>query len=419
MRTRFRILILIAILTLSACTPAGTTPTTPAVQTPVSTADIIIPTPIATLPPLPTATPLPSTNPAQLGTAVPQPSAAISAETAAKVKLLAQWQNAAKSPVSSLSFSPDQRQVLVGYRSGELILVELTSGSIVSAWNVDKSGVERAAIASNGSLAALASSGLLKVWDGKNWLTLDEKTFSASSAFAFSPDGSTLAVGTRKGKVYLLDTQTGDIRWNIDAHKTTISSVAWSLDGSILASASYDSLIRLWEPENGKKIRWLEGHTREVTGLAFLADGITLASWAWDNSIIFWDTTNGNITGKIKERISTVQYPTFSADGKLISTVSQNTQIWSVPAGDSLLNIPGDEARPVLQAVLSPSGDLLASWTGSGEVNLLSTKDGKSLAILKGHTRAVNTVLFSTDQHLLLTTAWDGSVCIWGLPDTD
>ena len=52
-------------------------------------------------------------------------------------------------------------------------------------------------------------------------------------------------------------------------HTDDVLSVAFSPDGSTIASGSKDETIRLWNTRDGKHIHSLEGHTDDVTGIAF------------------------------------------------------------------------------------------------------------------------------------------------------
>jgi WD40 repeat protein len=78
---------------------------------------------------------------------------------------------------------------------------------------------------------------------------------------AWSPDGRTLALGSRDQTIRLWDGDTGKPLGTLRGHKDAILSVAWSPDGRTLASGSGsgDNTIRLWDGESGEQLQTPEG----------------------------------------------------------------------------------------------------------------------------------------------------------------
>jgi WD40 repeat protein len=66
--------------------------------------------------------------------------------------------------------------------------------------------------------------------------------------------------------------------------------VAFSPDGKTLASGSRDETIIIWDLNTGKRKQTLTGHTERVFSVAFSPDGEMLASGAGDDSIKIWHT---------------------------------------------------------------------------------------------------------------------------------
>ncbi len=83
------------------------------------------------------------------------------------------------------------------------------------------------------------------------------------------------------------------ISFELSGHTNAVSSVAFSPDGKTLASGSRDSTIRLWDIASGnQKGQPLTGHTDSVYSVAWSPDGKTLASGSWDKTIRLWDVGN-------------------------------------------------------------------------------------------------------------------------------
>src|SRR5207248_1470016 len=93
------------------------------------------------------------------------------------------------------------------------------------------------------------------------------------NAVAFSPDGRTLASGSRDKTITLWDVATGTQLRSLGGHSGRVVSVAFSPDGKTLASGSDDDdTIKLWDVVTGTQLRSLEGHTLEVNAVAFSPD---------------------------------------------------------------------------------------------------------------------------------------------------
>jgi len=125
-------------------------------------------------------------------------------------------------------------------------------------------------------------------------------------AFAWHPDGSTLAVG--RGTIE----HTWVELWHAKdlflfsfpvVHTGWISGLAWSPDGEFVASASGDGTILTWDP----------GHSAQVAGrfaplagpmqsVAWSPDGIYLAGGTVSGAILIWDAAIGDIVNRLSER---------------------------------------------------------------------------------------------------------------------
>jgi len=80
-------------------------------------------------------------------------------------------------------------------------------------------------------------------------------------AAAFSPDGSTVAVGqggeTDKGTAHLLDAKTGKLVRDVGSHQYGMTDLCFSADGKHLLSTGRDTCLRITGTADGKEVRQL------------------------------------------------------------------------------------------------------------------------------------------------------------------
>ena len=108
------------------------------------------------------------------------------------------------------------------------------------------------------------------------------------TSIAFSPNGGTLASGSRDKTVRLWNAETGALKQTLAGHKGAVNSIAFSPDGRVFVSGDVDRTVRLWDAVTLEPKRTLSGHTGSVESLAFSPDGKMLVSGSWDGTILVW-----------------------------------------------------------------------------------------------------------------------------------
>lgn len=160
------------------------------------------------------------------------------------------------------------------------------------------SPVTTVAFSPDGSTLAVGQYARVTLWDlshGKPLLTITDD-LEAVHDLAFSPDGSRLAIAggspAESGSIFLY-TVDGKRTLTLTGHKDVVGSIAFRPDGSRLVSASYDTTIRIWDVDTGSVIRTITDHSDFVYAVTFGPDGSWLASVGKDGSARIRDAETG------------------------------------------------------------------------------------------------------------------------------
>lgn len=121
---------------------------------------------------------------------------------------------------------------------------------------------------------------------------------AAPSAAAVSPDGRTIAIGSRTGTVSFVDPSTGRARGGIGAPRSTVTNVAYSPDGHAVVSAGNDSKLIVWNPRSARSTEVLTAPAGHVQGVAFSSDGQTLYTSLLGGVLLEWDLTGDRRFGR-------------------------------------------------------------------------------------------------------------------------
>ncbi|WP_437728676.1 pentapeptide repeat-containing protein [Sorangium sp. So ce861] len=235
---------------------------------------------------------------------------------------------------------------------------------------------------------------------------------------AFSPDGMTLASGSRDGMVRLWQVSTGETLRLLEGHSDRVFSVAFNPDGATLASGSRDGTVRLWQVSTGETLRVLKGRSQVMVSIALTRDGATLASASAEGSIQLWNVSMGNVSCAQVGHRDYLMDLAFSPDGATLAVASyDNTvRLWHIATGRLVHRLP-EHSHSVLSVAFSPDGATLASGSQDSTIRLWATTTGAPLHVLRGHTRGsgVRSVAFSPDGSALASGSGDGTVRLWGV----
>jgi WD40 repeat protein len=232
-------------------------------------------------------------------------------------------------------------------------------------------------------------------------------------ALAYSPDGTSVAVGDDNGDICLFRAASGDFTMRCVGHADVVWGLAFSPDGNTLASASFDNTIRLWSTRDGHCVNVLMGHRGWIFDLAFSPDGRTLASVSEDGTCRLWEVQSGAWTSPAVDEPGFLSCVAFSPDGQRLAVGGKSGVVSLFHLSDPRAPLRLERhATRVSELAFSPDGELLASG-GGGQIHLWHPATGAHMGTLEGHTGGITALSFSSAGDLLASASEDGTVRLW------
>ena len=270
----------------------------------------------------------------------------------------------------------------------------------------------------------------VRVWDGRGGLVLSIATLPGhTQAVSLSPDGLRLAVARGDARPELWDLERGVTTAALAGHTTQVRSVAWSPDGQHVATLSNDGSLRLFDADSGALVMRLQAHgTRRVTWspdgrrlltTAFLEEPVELWAPPLPLSLAGADPRGISVspdrralamagplfTASVwdlatRQRVTTLAEPhdnlatttTFSPDGKLVATTSEDhsIKVWDARTGrvvhhlkhDDLPDMRGQEDYSTAVA-FTPDGGQLADLSGAHLVRVWDLRTGQLVRMIE------------------------------------
>ena len=200
---------------------------------------------------------------------------------------------------------------------------------------------------------------------------------------AFSPNGTTVATGSRDQAILLWDVESREaLGPPLEGHEGWVMGLAFSPDGRVLASASADGTILLWQV--GEFLDGTEasvrsigppvaGHGNWVNDVAFAPDGASVISASSDSTVRLWDLVECLEPGEV------------SCEPLGPPLTGHSAQVWSLdflPGGDGRYLVSGGADGTVLVWDLVEREPVGPPLLGAVEMETMAVSpDGSLLAL--------------------------------------
>lgn len=250
-------------------------------------------------------------------------------------------------------------------------------------------------------------------------------------AVAFSPNGTTLAVGGTDDAVRLWDVanpaRPQQLSGPLSGFTDPVQSLAFSPDGRTLAAGGTAKGVLRWDVSVATRpveLVALTGMTGATYAVAFSPDGKAVAAAGTDATVRLWNTTGDQpalLAQLTNGTDTTVNSVAFSSDGRILAAGSKDKTIkrWDL----SNLAAPTEIGSPlagfsswVNSVAFSADGRTLAAGSSDNTVKLFDVATWKPKGVSFTHPAPVTAVRFLPGTDELVSVAEDGAARLWPLP---
>jgi WD40 repeat protein len=213
-------------------------------------------------------------------------------------------------------------------------------------------------------------------------------------------------------------TQIGD-EWREEGDEMKVITMALSPNGKTLATGSQAGTVRVWDIETRKVITKWEVQTNWVVSVRWSSDGERVVSGFSDGMVWVWDVKSGEpVEGfnPMKTGIQEMYAVSYSPEATMIATGGYDKlgiEIWDAKTGKLLSTIKVDQ--PVWDLTWTSDEKKLIAGMWDRLIRIFDTATWQEIAILQGHTNAVNSLTLFPNDHLLASTSLDGTARLWNL----
>ncbi|KIM29936.1 hypothetical protein M408DRAFT_22388 [Serendipita vermifera MAFF 305830] len=329
-----------------------------------------------------------------------------------------------RSPISSLSFSPDGTRIVSGSSDQTIRVWDAETGdTVMGPLEGHTSSVTSVSFSSDGTRVVSGSwDKNIRVWDAEIDDTamepLESHTSLVTSLSSLS-DGTRIVTGSYDRTIRLQDSDIGDIVMGpLEGHANFVSSVSFSPDGTRIVSGSWDKTIRVWDTETGNMVMEpLGGHTHWVNSVLFSPDGTRIVSCSGDKTIRVWDAETGEtVMGPLEGHDQAVWSVSLSSDGTRIASGSSDMtiRVWDTETGKPTIGPLRGHTDSVWSVSFSPDGRRIVSSSEDKTIRIWNTMTGQTvMGPLNGHISWINSVSFSPDGTRIVSCSGDKTIRVW------
>jgi WD40 repeat protein/DNA-binding SARP family transcriptional activator len=365
------------------------------------------------------------------------------------------------------ALSPDDRTMLVGGRDGSVRFVDLVTGKSRTASGRHDGAVVRASFSADGRTAITAGvdnrvivwnveraaagetfagnaaeiTGLAMSHDGRTLYTTarDGKLIEwdlagahrlgrpfaigpdnryAFQPYAVRPDGDALAVGHRNGTVTVIDAHTLRTLSTFRAvPEGPVLGMGYAPRSRLLLVGGESGFLALVDPVRGKLVTRLRGHGGDVFKLSFSADGRLMAS-ASQEAVILWAVRSGEpVARPLHTSVGELGDVLLSPDGRTVAIAHLDQDVEIIDVATDRRRAWLTQSETVGTVRFTPDGRYIVGGSHEGWARLWSTSTWRPAThVLAGHPGMPLGLSTSPDSRTLAIGSVDGTTRLYDLP---
>ncbi|MFV9504218.1 MAG: serine/threonine protein kinase [Oscillochloridaceae bacterium umkhey_bin13] len=314
-------------------------------------------------------------------------SLAVSSDTAGSLAVwnvsrreISQSVNLAQGALTALAYSDTGASLVTGGVNGSVKVYRLNDGTQIPLAGGAPSG-QYVAFLNDNQLVAISDRGAvvqISLNGGSSGQSYDGLA-GVALTLDVTRDRRLVAAGNERGDVLIWDAVSREVRQTLRGMGGPVGALAFNRDGSQIAVAINEPVERpsviVWEVRSGTRRSTFNDHQGSITALRMPAGQDVVATASSDGSLRIWQAATGDEVRTQAVPVDQGWYSAiaFSPDGQLMATgtLAGQVELWVAADGRRLSGIDLGDAGSILGLTFRPDGEQIAVATRDGGAILL------------------------------------------------